>query len=1122
LGGGLDELSSPTDVPIRGAIKLENWRVSEDGKSKEKRKGLTKLDSIYNFGEKKIFGTFGITEQDQTKIAAFLEDKIWLKSGAQWTELFSPTKQIDRPVSVVKDKGLTFIAGYEKPITIKENSAFYSGIEAPQTAPTVGVQSATTDEKILEYPDSNQDYCGALRSLAAQTLLAQSFKISSSNQVTKVTLKLRKRGSPTGNVWVEIHSSQAGTSGTKNASTNIVGQGSDNINVSTIATSYTSYNFTFSGTKPSLSANTTYYLVLYGDFAVSTTNYVDTGFDSSSASYSDGRYWEINGSYGWNSYGDSISLVFEVYGTSTFTGEVLSYGALETGDYQPLNYPYTTNLLNAQSFKLSAATEVSKIKIAIKKQCFYIGWDWLCPTGNLWAEIHSSQVGTSPTKGASTNIVGQPSADVSIAGINEYYEWVEFNFTGTKPSLSAATTYYLVIYGSYVQQPTNNYHVRWTEQVGSYTDGKNWVVDNSMVWHEIGSNEDQSFKIIGTQTGEGVIATYAFSNIDDIKELRQTTATALIAQAFTVDVAYEISKVKLYLSKQGTPATNVWAEIHKAQGGTSLTKGASTNIVGGASDNVAITGISAFPTYGWITFTFSGTKPSLSSGTTYYLVLYGDYTIDGTNYVYVGQDKIDPTFESGERWDISSALVWTKRESIDLIFEIYALTAVLNGDYSFRVTFYRGGNYPCESNPSPASAKVTITSSPKQQFILSNIPISSEEEVTARRIYRTNAGGAIYFWDFDILDNTTTTVTDSHPDDSLGEEVSYESYPPPEGDMIEFFDERLWVSGVPEHPEALFPSRLGYPEQFPSPATDYFPLREDETEKIVRHKEFKNSLYAFKANSIWVVSRSGDFYETDRIVTGKGLGAAASLVECDNNLIFLSNLYKIEIFDGVNFATPRLTDKARETLESINKDFAYRSTAENYVLKSEYRLAIPTGTSQVPDKVIVYNYLTGNIAVDKYHQKICSINSVDITGSERVMIYGTEKGQIYKVDENAVKDDDQAIEATYKTGWIGDETWTILRRFFLDFILSSGKSMIFKIYKNFSQTPALTKTINGSTPTGADPTLRDVIHQIISLAVQGNYFSFEFINVDDPEELKILDFILYIKKRHPRGSIKAA
>ncbi|MBA7703909.1 hypothetical protein ES703_112706 [subsurface metagenome] len=152
LGGGLNEASPPSEVPFRECLIAENIRVGEDGRTKEKRPGLTKLDSIYDFVSKEIYGAFGIEESDEVKVAVFLEDDIQLKSGNEWGSIFSPTKKINKPVSVVQDKGLVLVAGYEKLITIKDGVANYSGVEAPESAPTVGTEGVSGDKKIKDYP----------------------------------------------------------------------------------------------------------------------------------------------------------------------------------------------------------------------------------------------------------------------------------------------------------------------------------------------------------------------------------------------------------------------------------------------------------------------------------------------------------------------------------------------------------------------------------------------------------------------------------------------------------------------------------------------------------------------------------------------------------------------------------------------------------------------------------------------------------------------------------------------------------------------------------------------------------------------------------------------------------
>ncbi|MCK4784547.1 MAG: hypothetical protein KAV87_12415 [Desulfobacteraceae bacterium] len=1257
LGGGLNQAVPPNKVPFRDCLVCENTRVAEDGKTKEKRPGLTKLDSIYDFVSKKIYGAFGIEESDEVKIAAFLEDDIQLKSGNEWGSIFSPTRKINKPVSVVQDKGLVLVAGYEKLITIKDGQADYSGIEAPQSAPTVGTGGASADKKIAGYPETNQDHCGELGQAVAQTLLAQSFKPTVDCELTKITLKLKKVGTPTGNLWIEIHETKSGTLATKNTSPGIVDEGTDNLDVSTIKTSFakvtgttiafvaatkkitdsgdglagfltgerikvtgsvlndgtytvatggvageivvteslvdedaeesitieTVYDLAFSGEAPTLEADKTYYLVIYRSFDVSSTNYVVVGFDNSDPEYEEGKYWEIDGSFDWRGYA-SVDLVFEIYGIDNEEKSLLSFGPVETGVHYFLRQDDTSWLLSQNFILPFSSVDISKVKIPLKKICFQG-----CPPGDVWLEVHSSQAGTSKTKEGSTNIVGEASDDVNVPNdITENYEWVEFTFSGTKPSLtihetnvdqtstagqkilyvasttnyvvggivvigrgterqeekvidtiqagvsltmtenltyahtvgqgdSVENTYLLVLYWTSAKSSPDRY-VSWTVHEG-YADGRIWVVDEGMSWGK--GSGDLSFDIIGYETSEIKLVEYALTNLDDIKELREANDATLLAQEFLVYEDTEVTKVKLDLSKVGSLAGKfVWAEIHSGHGGMSATKDLSDNIVGEASDNVDADSLSTFPTYATVTFTFSGVKPDIKAETVYYIVLYGDSTISTTNYVRVAMDKIDPTYTVGKRWDIDDQLDWTAREDIDLIFELWTVITDVLGTYSYVVTYLRWGNYPCEGNPSPPSEEITLTTGKVAE--LTNIPVSSEPEVTHKNIYRNKEGEEKRYWVERIL-NSDTTYTDSLPDSGLGDEVSYESYPPPLGDSIEIWDDCLWVCGVEGYPESLFRSRRGYLEQFKSIALSIFPLREDEASPVLRVKEFNNYLYPFKKTSIWVISRSGVSLVVDKMIDGKGTVAGPSVAECgDKKLRFLSNYYEIEEFDGWKLTTMELPNKVKKILKTINKTYAHRSVARNHAEENEYRLAIPTGSSMVPNKTIVYNYKDKNFFIDTYHQNICSISVLAIEKGVRAMLYGTEQGELYKVDVDATTDDGQLIGMRFRTGWIGSIQWLTLRKMWIDFILPADKKLIFKVFSNFRDTPELNINLEGSTPTGADPELRNVIHRKIDLSAKGSFFSFELINTEDVGDLlQVIKFWLYIKTRPGKRTIRA-
>lgn len=113
--------------------------------------------------------------------------------------------------------------------------------------------------------------------------LAQSFQISSTSTIDKVTLWLKKVGSPAGTMTLRIETNNAGSpSGTladANATVTVA--------ESSLTTSYGAITFNFA-TDFQLTGSTTYWLVLSTSRAQSATDYVQWGADGSTPSYSNG------------------------------------------------------------------------------------------------------------------------------------------------------------------------------------------------------------------------------------------------------------------------------------------------------------------------------------------------------------------------------------------------------------------------------------------------------------------------------------------------------------------------------------------------------------------------------------------------------------------------------------------------------------------------------------------------------------------------------------------------------------------------------------------------------------------------------------------------------------------
>ena len=146
--------------------------------------------------------------------------------------------------------------------------------------------------------------------------------------------------------------------------------------------------------------------------------------------------------------------------------------------------------------------------------------------------------------------------------------------------------------------------------------------------------------------------------------LRNANFKYLTSQSFKVTRDSTVDNVCVWIKKINSPTGNMWCEIHSSQVGTSAVKNASANVVGQATDNIVINNLPSGVDM-WLRFEFNGTQPALTANTTYYLVLYVDYSPDGTNYINVAR-TVGNYYSGGSRWYISAVMVWTEYPAYDL------------------------------------------------------------------------------------------------------------------------------------------------------------------------------------------------------------------------------------------------------------------------------------------------------------------------------------------------------------------------------------------------------------------------------------------------------------------------
>lgn len=133
-------------------------------------------------------------------------------------------------------------------------------------------------------PDSwDFDMVFVTSAVVVKDKLAQGTMLDEAALVDMVQLRLKKTGTPTGNLTLKIQTDSAGSP----SGTPVTNGTSNTVAASTLSSSYGWIDFVFA-LSPTLDANTQYHLVLETADSASNTNYVNWGADASAPAYTGG------------------------------------------------------------------------------------------------------------------------------------------------------------------------------------------------------------------------------------------------------------------------------------------------------------------------------------------------------------------------------------------------------------------------------------------------------------------------------------------------------------------------------------------------------------------------------------------------------------------------------------------------------------------------------------------------------------------------------------------------------------------------------------------------------------------------------------------------------------------
>ncbi|MBU1130486.1 LamG domain-containing protein, partial [Patescibacteria group bacterium] len=210
------------------------------------------------------------------------------------------------------------------------------------------------------------------------TGLAQEFQIGATGAIPAVSLRLKKVGTPSGDIFIEIQTDAAGLP----SGTSVANGISNSMAVDEIAANdYEWATFTFAA-PPILRTDTIFHLVLKGNYTASAEDYISWGADSDSPEYSNGTS-EIKNNEWADSVEDFIFRIHENYPLAAsvnayVNGLEVSIDSVKAGTYARLNDSDGITQISSQ-FAVGSIQNKNEIPAA---GFLFLG----NPTGNLKRE----------------------------------------------------------------------------------------------------------------------------------------------------------------------------------------------------------------------------------------------------------------------------------------------------------------------------------------------------------------------------------------------------------------------------------------------------------------------------------------------------------------------------------------------------------------------------------------------------------------------------------------------------------------------------------------------------------------------------------------------------------------
>jgi len=390
-----------------------------------------------------------------------------------------------------------------------------------------------------------------------------------------------------------------------------------------------------------------------------------------------------------------------------------------------------------------------------------------------------------------------------------------------------------------------------------------------------------------------------------------------------------------------------------------------------------------------------------------------------------------------------------------------------------------------------------------QKITFAAIPTSGDtDQVDQRKIYRTTADGANYYWLATINNNTTTAFVDNIPDTALGLLMEEDKDILPNGKFSAWWDDRLWVTGE----NVVYYSEIDYPEEFDLLNRKVIVRTGDQLDEITGMKEYGDNLYVFKRNSIYIIQKkAGGGYGRYKIMDGIGCMAGWSIVKVNNVIMWLSDK-GVELYNGTDLYSQDFSAKVLRTLDDVEKDKLDCISSGHFREFNEVIWSLPDrGASAAV--FLVYNTIKNKFYRFSQAREVSCMSEIEDSGGTLRLAVGNRSNEwgymnpattLYEDWETGV----YVIEATARHGWINLGKGSQIHGMEIEFEAVTSKDMTLNVYLDMDKDVFYTTTLTGVTPSATDRELRRPIKHFAQLGGrEARYLSFEITTTDDPKSI---------------------